>query len=497
MSAHNFTALKAFAAFCFAMSAQAQAQTASDENAVPSLLGAFMGDTPMIDDLHHLTDVIGGRETGGPANLRAVEWTLRRFEEAGVSARKDPFPMPHRWTDRSTTVTVAGGGAEFSPRAVAKYFSAPTPAEGLTAKIVDLGMGTEADFKAAGDAVKGAWALIETGETKDIDGLFAEYIQAARVEPRATAAGAAGVVFMSSRPNGLLYRVSAYKDEPGGVPVIIIERAEAARIQRLLADGAALTMTAVVDAEFSGPYESYNVIGEIPGSDLKDEIVVIGAHLDSHDLGTGANDNGANAAMMIDIARQMHRLEIQPRRTIRFILWNGEEHGLNGSWRYVEKREAEMDNHVMAMSVDIGSGGIRGFFTNGRGAELEPILKSALEPVSGMGPYGFVDEPIVGTDNFDFLLGGVANLVADQEPANYGPHYHAETDTFDKVDQRQLRVNAAIVAAVAMEFANADIDLPRQSRRQISRLVEHTSLKDQMTTFGIYDDWKAKKRGRK
>ncbi len=478
--------------FLNAAHAQQSDQTASTED----LIGALLGDTPMIDDLRYLTDVIGGRVTGTQANLNAVEWTLDRLESAGLTAIKEPFQMDQDWSEQSTSVTISGD-ASFSARAVAKFYSPVTSVEGLSAPLVDVGGGSEADFNKAGASVKGAWVLVETGLTEDIGGLFAEYGQAAAVEPRAVKAGAAGIVFMSSRPSGLLYRFSTHVEDRDGPPVIIIERDEASRMQRLLKGGAQLTMNAVINAAFGEAFESYNVIGEIEGSDLKDEIVIMGAHLDSFALGTGANDNAVNVAIMMDIARQMRALNIQPRRTIRFILWNGEEEGLVGSRRYVAAHDDEMNKHVMAMSVDIGSGRINGFFTNGRGSELDPILNSALKSVKGMGPFMTADEPIVGTDNFDFMISGVANLVASHESATYGQNYHAETDTFDKVDQRQARLNAAIIAAVAMEFANADISLPRHSRSQISRLIETTSLKDQMRTFGSYDDWKAKKRGRK
>lgn len=470
------------------------------QDAAPSqteaLIGAMLGDTPMIDDLKHLTDAIGGRATGSPANLEAVDWALARFEEAGVAAVKDPFMMDYSWSERSVRLQI-NGDISFETRAVAKEFSPPTPPAGLTAPLVNLGAGGEAEFKAAGDKVNGAWALIETDIVADLSGLFGEYTQAGEVEPRAAKAGAVGVIFMGSRPNGLLYRMQAKNPAPEGLPVVIMEREAAMRVQRLLEDGADLTVTGIVDTEFGAPYQSYNVIAEIPGGDLKDEIIVIGAHLDSHALGTGANDNGVNVALVMDIARQMRRLGVQPRRTIRFILWNGEEQGLVGSRRYVAARENEMANHKMAMSIDVGSGRIIGFFTNGRGDELRPIMRDALIPAAGLGPFHYIDEPIFGTDNFDFLASGVANLVANQETDAYGPHYHSETDIFETVDLYQARINAAIIAAVTMHFANSDYDLPRQSRRQISRLVETTSLADQMRTFNAYADWKDGKRGRK
>jgi hypothetical protein len=116
--------------------------------------------------------------------------------------------------------------------------------------------------------------------------------------------------------------------------MMMMERDAAARALRLLRGGTALTLTAVLDVRSGPAYTAHNVIGEVRGSTRPDEIVVIGAHLDSWDLGTGALDNGANSAMVIDIARQIARLGIRPARTIRFALWNGEEQNLNGSYGY-------------------------------------------------------------------------------------------------------------------------------------------------------------------
>jgi Zn-dependent M28 family amino/carboxypeptidase len=211
---------------------------------------------------------------------------------------------------------------------------------------------------------------------------------------------------------------------------------------------------------------------------------------------TGANDNGCNVALVIDIARQMARLGLRPKRTIRFALFNGEEQGLYGSWGYTKTHESELDRHVLASSYDIGSGRIIGFFTGGR-PDLVAELTRALEPVGGLGPFEPIDAPIVGTDNFDFMMQGIPNIVANQEPASYGPNYHARSDTFDKVDLRQVRVNAAIAAAVTWAFAESDAVLPRHTRTQIDRLVKDTDLATQMKSMGIWNDWSSGVRGRK
>jgi hypothetical protein len=462
---------------------------------VEQLVAAMLGDTPLVSDLQSLVDEFGGRPTGSEANLRAVDWALGRFREAGVEARKEAFTMPVLWLERSSAAEITGD-LSFTPRVVAMPFSTATPASGTTAPLVDAGFGTEEDFRRLGDRARGAFALVETHELVDLEGLFREYAEAAAIERRAFAAGVAGVVYMGSRPQNLLYRHNASRGPENKHPMLIMEREAAQRALRLLRSGKRLNLTARIDVQTGGPYESYNVVGEIRGSEKPEEIVLIGAHIDSWDLGTGALDDGCNVALVIDVARQIKRLGLQPRRTIRFVLFNGEEQGMVGSWGYTKTHENELDRHVMAASFDIGSGRIIGFFTGGR-SEIVATVDRALQPVQGLGPFQQINAPIVGTDNFDFMLQGVANLVANQESANYGPNYHASSDTYDKVDLRQLRLNAAIAAAVTWGFAQADVTWGRQTRAEIESLIESTDLGAQMRSFGMWELWEKGIRGRK
>jgi len=479
-----------------------------EEDAVTRLTGALLGPTPMVDDLRQLSDEIGGRPTGSAANLKAVDWALEKFREAGVEARKEAFQMPAQWLENSASAVVSGDGVRFVPRVAAMPFSTST--EGLTAPLVDGGQGSEDDFTRLGDTARGAFVLIETEELEDLAGLFAEYSSGSLLEPRAFAAEVAGVVYMGSRPRDLLYRHNASLGVANRHPMLVMERDAALRAMRLLGEGHQLTLEVDLDLKTGGPYESYNVIGEIRGREKPEEVVLLGAHLDSWGLGTGALDNGCNVAMVIDIARQMKRLGLVPRRTIRFALWNGEEQGFFGSWDYVKTRRdaknrlslkdlehlEDLEHHVMASSFDIGSGRINGFFTGGRPEVLE-VVERVLEPVRGLGPFTNLDLPIVGTDNYDFMMEGIANLVASQESANYGPNYHARSDTFDKVDLQQLRLNATIAAAVIWGFAEAGFDLPHQSRAEIQELIDNSDLEDQMNSFaGLWDAWVEGKRGR-
>jgi len=460
------------------------------------LAGALLGTTPLEDDLETLTDEIGGRATGSAANLRAVDWALQRFKDAGVEARKEPFQVAALWLERSAAATVTGEGIAFAPRVAALPFSTATGRDGLTAPLVDAGRGRPEDFAALGAKAKGAFVLVETEELHDIEGLFREYSEATAIEARAIAGGIGGLVYMSSRPNDLLARHNASLGPKNDRPMMMMERDGAERALRLLRKGKPLTLTAVLDIQSGPAYESYNVVGEIRGTRRPEEFVVIGGHLDSWDLGTGALDNGANAMMVLDIARQIRRLGLKPARTIRFALWNGEEQGLLGSYGYTRTHAAELDRHVMASSYDIGTGRIIGFFTGGRAAMI-PVLDRALAPVAGLGPFAHVNGPVVGTDNYDFMMQGVPNLVGNQESANYGPNYHARSDEFGRADLRQLRLNAAIAGVVTWGFATLDLSLPRQSAQQVDSLVRGTDLADQMKSFGVYDAWVAGTRGRR
>ncbi len=463
------------------------------------LVAAMLGASPLEDDLRELTTYIGGRATGTAANLASVDWALARFREAGVSAGKEAFSMPELWLERSASTRIfgpEGSGIAFEARAAAMPFSSGAPAPGVTAPLADGGKGTEEDFDRLGDTAGGAFVLIETEPLLDIEGLFKEYNEAFDIERRAVAANAAGIVYMGSRAEGLLYRHNSSLRGAEARPMLVLDRGAAHRALSLLRAGTPLSLTAVLDLELGPAYESYNVIGEIEGSGEPEEIVVVGAHLDSWDLGDGALDNGANVTLLIDLARQMKRLGIRPRRTVRFALWNGEEQGLLGSYGYVRSHAAELDRHVAAMSFDIGCGAINGFFTGGR-AEVASALDEILDPVRGLGPFQIIDAPVVGTDNYDFMMEGVANLVGNHEPATYGLNYHAQSDRFEECDLRTLRTNAAIVAAATYGFATTDVSWARQSRQEVEALIESTDLERQMRVFSVWDAWLDGSRGRR
>ena len=199
----------------------------------------------MISDLEELTDTIGGRPTGSVPNLASVEWALGKFRDAGIAVRKEAFTMPARWDERSASASVTASSppgstappVTFAPRIAAMPFSTGTTLKGLTAALVDGGAGAIADFVRLGTAASGAFVLVETADLKDIDGLFREYVNASQTEADAFPRGVAGIVYMSSRPYGLLYRHNASLGPANRHPLMIMEREEAQRALRLIRAG--------------------------------------------------------------------------------------------------------------------------------------------------------------------------------------------------------------------------------------------------------------------
>ncbi|MEO6323628.1 MAG: M20/M25/M40 family metallo-hydrolase, partial [Thermoanaerobaculia bacterium] len=344
------------------------------------------------------------------------------------------------------------------------------------------------------ERARGAIALVRSGEMKSVDDLFGEYMKNGSLLEAATKAKVSAIWIQSSRPRGLLYRHPiSLTGAPAAIPVAMVSRDAFTRVLRLSERGEVRVSQTLANRQ--GPaYESSNVVAEIKGREKPDEIVVLGAHLDSWDLGTGANDNGVNAALVIDVARGMKELGIRPRRTVRFVLFNAEEQGMWGSAGYVKRHAAELSRTAAAIIFDIGSGRTTGFYLNGRG-ELRAPVNQALAAVAALDAFEHTLEAVDGTDNFDFLLSGVPNLVAAQDWAPYLPDYHAESDTFDKVDGREARANAAVASALVWGLAESEQRLPRQTRAEVEKLILETKLDAQMKAFGQWDDWMARKRG--
>jgi carboxypeptidase Q len=239
-----------------------------------------------------------------------------------------------------------------------------------------------------------------------------------------------------------------------------------------------------------------NVIAEIRGRDSGPDAVILAAHLDSWELGTGALDNGCNAALVIAAARAIRAATVQPRHTIRFILFTGEEQGLIGSRAYVRQHRADLDHLRAAIVFDTGTGRFTGYSLGGR-QDIRGGIADVLAPLASWDIGHHTLDASAGTDNFDFLLEGVPTLEANTEPSNYVATYHAATDTLDKVDFRALDLHVAIAALTAYGIAERVEPLgPRQSRLEIEQLMKRSGLDEELKAIGYWPEWQSGARGR-
>ena len=462
--------------------------------AVERLAGRAMAAQVMMAELEELCDRIGGRPTGSPAGDRAGDWAAAKFKSAGVDqVSTESYTIPNLWL-AETAEGSAIAPEKFLLRLAAAPFSPGTPGA-IEATVADAADGSDEAFARLGARAVGSIAIVRTREMKTLDDLFAEYLRNPELLEAAKKAKVAALLIQSTRPRGLLYRHPVTgSGELASLPVAIVAREGGERLARLAAAGGARMRLAIAN-QTGGPYQSRNVIAEIRGSSKPEEIVLLGAHLDSWDLGTGAQDNGVNAALVIDVARGIKELGLVPQRTHSFCLVHRRRTGDVGSAEYVRRHAAELDRHKVMVTFDIGSGRTTGFFLNGR-AELRSLVEAALSSMPGLSANNHVIDALDGTDNFDFLLSGVPSLVANQDAGPYLPDYHAESDVFEMVDAREAKINAALASALIWGLANnPGLSLRRQTRPEIDKVIKDSKLEEQMKAFGQWNGWVSGKRG--
>ena len=468
------------------------------EEMAPKIIANALGPSPLEDNLRRLTDEIGGRMTGSAAMSRAVAWAVAAFRQAGVDeVHSEKFTIPVTWSEGETRLEVLSPAA-FPVRLVSVGWSPPAPPGGLEAQVVDAGEGGEADFARLGPAAQAAILLVHTGVLHTWEELFNEYMRAPGIIDRAVRAGAAAILWMSTRERGLLYRhQNSLTGELDRLPQAIVAREDAERMARFLAAGEKVRVRLVMPNRVGGPAEQQNVVAEIRGREKPEEYVILGAHLDSWELGTGALDNGCNSALVIEAARALRAGGVErPRRSLRFVLFGGEEQGMLGSWAYARAHRTDLDRAVAVVIYDAGVGRVTGYFLSGR-RDIEAGVREALKPVESWGANQHTYDAPLGTDNFDFLLEGVPTLIANQEPANYMANYHASSDTLDKVDLRELKLHAALAAVTVFGIAERGERLgKRKSRAEIEALMKETGLDAQMRNLGLWPLWASGQRGR-
>jgi carboxypeptidase Q len=462
---------------------------------VDRVIAEALRPSPIETNLRTLTDQIGGRVPGTPAMQKAVEWGVAAFKAAGAeNVHTEDFTIPASWAEGATQMTVVAP-EKFSLRVVSLTW-APALSAGNPVPVIDIAEGTEQDFASAGN-VAGDILLVHSSEMSTWDDLFAEYLKAPGIMDRAIKAKALAIAFQSTRPHDLLYRhTNTLRGEIDRIPMVLVAREDASRMARLIAVGQKLYATIDIPNRIGGPITATNVVAELTGKEKPDEFVIIGAHLDSWELGTGALDNGCNAALVIDSFRAIKETGLRPKRSIRFVLFSGEEEGMLGSHAYAMAHRGELDHAAGVIVFDEGTGATTGFSLGGR----KDLLAAATELVAPLKQFNattLTTDEVWGSDHYDFMLEGVPTFMANQLEANYLINYHAMSDTYDKVDFPQLKKQVAEAAGLAYGIADRQEKLgPRYTRAQIEATFRETHLDDLMKTFGTWDDWQSGKIGR-
>jgi hypothetical protein len=451
----------------------------------------------MEENLRRLTDEIGGRVTGTPQMAKAIEWGVAAFHAAGIDVHREKYTLPVTWSEGETRLELLGP-VKFPVRLMSEGWSPATPAGGIESTVVDIGYGNEDDLARAGGSIKGAIVLVHSDIGSTWADLFNEYLRPPLIIDRAVKDGAAAILWIGARERLLLYRhTNSLVGEVDKIPQAVLAREDGMRLARTVAAySGKVRVRLAMPNKIGGPVEQENVVGEIRGYEKPDEAVILGAHLDSWELGTGALDNGCNAALVIEAARAIKATGLLPRRTVRFVLFSGEEQGTVGSFEYVRAHRAELDKIRAMITYDSGIGRVTGYSLGGR-RDIEAGVREVLKPLESWGANNHTYDASFGTDNFDFLLEGVPTLVANQEEANYLPNYHAASDTLDKVDMRELKLHAALAALTAWGIADRTEPVgKRLTRAELDVLIKETGLDQQLKLLGYWDAWQSGARGR-
>jgi carboxypeptidase Q len=284
------------------------------------------------------------------------------------------------------------------------------------------------------------------------------------------AEGVAAILSQSSKPHGLIAVSGSWRgrdrgEQQEGVSRLVCAYEHYGMLWRLASDPKRTVKVEldVANKFLPGPITCYNTVGEIKGSEKPDEFVVIGAHLDSWDLGQGTTDNGTGTCVILECARilgEMARQGVRPKRTIRFVLYTGEEQGLHGSREYVQRHKDEMPKTSVSLVHDTGTGRVKGFALMGRDA-VRKVLEPELASLAEVGFEGLSLRSSGGSDHASFDRAGIPGFACIQEPDEYRLTHHTQTDTFDKAKEPNLIQGAQVMAVTATRVANLPGLLPR------------------------------------
>lgn len=381
----------------------------------------------------------GGRVSGTPNAERAEQFVFDRLRAYGYArVTREPFEMSS-WLVRETRITVLGDPPRVLEGAVALGRTESTPPEGITAEVIDLGEGAEADFAARGDEVRGRIVLVREN-------------RATRGQRFRAALERGAVGFLVMMPPDREPTIGNGHRTPQPEPAAVIRHDE--EFLARLAAGEPVRVNIRLDTE-NWLARPCNIVAELPGRGRHaDEIVILGAHLDGWHLGEAAMDNGSGAAAILETARALRAIGWQPARTVRFVWFMGEEHGLLGSKAYVARHAAELDRIVAMINVDM-PGAPRKLVAFGH-AELEDLLAATARDLAAYE----LEHAVAGltgdwSDHAPFMRQGVPTLALAGELGPGAKYYHLAGDTYDTVDRRGTVQSSAVFAVLVRRLADA------------------------------------------
>jgi carboxypeptidase Q len=439
-------------------------------------------------NLEYLADRIGPRLTGSPQLDQASHWTVEQFKEMGLSnVHLEPWTIANGWTRGPSTGRIVSPTESALTLAAAGWSpSSNGPVHGVVVgltyeKLEDLEkyrgklkgaiilLGHPREMEAPGNPMTTPWAE-ETipiahpkGEAPYVSGDYRKVRMA--ITKMISDEKPAAVLVGSEKEYGLLNMGTYFRDyQPAGAPVAFVSRENYRLLWRSLEEGQ-VQVEVNIEAKFSGkPVEVYNTVAEIPGSEKPDEVVIVGGHLDSWDLGTGATDNGTGSMAVLEAARALQKLGVKPKRTIRFVLFTGEEQGLNGSRAYVKAHSAELGKISGVLVHDSGTGKVLTVGLMGNYAVREAI-DHALYPLGRAKEVGLAEPTLRtegGSDHVPFDEAGVPGFWCVQDPVDYDKTHHSQADTIERVRWDDLTEGAQVLAVFAYNVAQLPEMLPRK-----------------------------------
>ncbi|HEY1923860.1 MAG TPA: M20/M25/M40 family metallo-hydrolase, partial [Candidatus Acidoferrum sp.] len=446
-------------------------------------------------DLTYLADRIGPRLTGSVQLDRASHWTEEQLKAAGfANAHLESWSIANSWTREPATGRIVAPAEENLTLASGGW--SPSTNGVVRGNVVGVSYHTAADLEQYHGKLKGAIVLMGAPREMELpenpmitpwDGeaipvahpkndrpfINNDYMKLREATTKLVEAEKAlAVLYGSEKDYGLMNMSSPLSRQyaPAAAPTAYVEREKYLQIWRLLEHGA-VEVEVNIGGKLSGkPVNVYNTVAEIRGTEKPDEVVIVGGHLDSWDLGTGATDNGTGSMAVLAAARALQKLGVQPRRTIRFVLFSGEEQGLNGSRAYVKAHEAELSKISAVLVHDSGTGKVLTVGMMGNYAARE-TMDHVLYPLAANNSVELAEPSMRtegGSDHVPFDEAGVPGFWCVQDNADYDKTHHSQADTLDRVRWDDLTEGAQVLAVFAYNVAQLPDLLPRKPAKPAS-----------------------------